>query len=310
MTFEEFTHRYFDHYDAGDYASALALFEDIDFDGYRSVLRMWQITALTLAGRIDDALGVLTDTLDEGHSYDPSALANDPDLDALRQEAAWDELSARNAEQWVVEELTPLMYIYVDRRASSNCVLVLPDDLGSLISEKHRWQHYTSQTTMVALTQSVQRGWASDSYVWGDMERAVQQIEFQINQLKERHELVQALILVGFGRSADVVLRAMAHPDVRGAIVFDPDMAQDYSDTFPDLPRDVFIFASKRYENRAQELAESLERHKDYLVKLTLTDKAYHSYPEDMRKIISSVGAHVDAFRREHKQLFAQSSEE
>jgi A/B hydrolase-like, N-terminal domain len=160
MDFSTFTHAMFDLYRDKKYGPALAYVEKgmAAFPDESARITFWRVCLLSLCGRGEEALSVLTDGLEAGLWWHESQF-RDADLDSIRDLPRFKELVSKSHQRWMEAGLKaePDRTVLVPSRSGPYPLLIaLHGYGGNKDADLKYWQIACDKGWMVLLPQSQQ----------------------------------------------------------------------------------------------------------------------------------------------------------
>ncbi|MFM8319442.1 MAG: alpha/beta hydrolase [Chloroflexota bacterium] len=212
LSFPELRAAMFEHYNAGQYAEALALVNRHapHLPQYRSHTLIWQVCLQAVSGQAEAALRTLQEGLDQGLWYAPSALRGDSDLAGLQGHPEFERMVAHCTEH----------YEEASRRARPGLTVIEPEQAqppypllialhgrGSSMAEAaETWNTLADHGWLVALPQSSQLI-GQEAYTWDDPRQAEAELAQHLEQLHREHTFdPQRVVLAGFSQGAGLAI--------------------------------------------------------------------------------------------------------
>ncbi len=185
QSFEDIQARIQDHYQSGEYASALALASEHAprFPDQAPLFTYWRICMTARLEQADKSLRILDEALGKGIWFGEVLLRKSPSLQALQGLAAFEHLVMRNQQLQAQDEA--LHYPVLTLRSQGACVpggpacpllLALHANASTARASLDFWQAPAARGWLVGVPQSTQAMW-KDAFVWNDREAALRQLE-------------------------------------------------------------------------------------------------------------------------------------
>ncbi len=206
----------FRQYYAGDYKAALETAARLEerFPEQRIHIAYWRICLNSRLGRVDEALNLFSEALDEGLWWSEEQLRRDPDLDALRANPEFKRLLTlcRERHRTAQAASSPDLRVFPPNEAFSPpypLLIALHGRGGTAKSALPHWKAVGEMGYLLALPQSSQLAWPG-AYAWDDGEVAEREIQAHYEALRREYAIdLERVILAGASQGAALAIHLM-----------------------------------------------------------------------------------------------------
>jgi pimeloyl-ACP methyl ester carboxylesterase len=227
-TFQNIRVRFFERYEAQDYAGALALLTEhqAEIPEDHALIALWRVAMMARLGDVSNAISLLSALIAEGHWYHEGALQRDPDFASLQNSPEFQsilvECQARRAK--APEQAKASLVTLVPENAIGPMPLLIALHGGSSNATTDRafWKPALDRGWLIALAQSSTISWMSGYYDWSDTAKGIDEIAQHISTLQHEYAIDPFSIVVGgFSQGGNLALEVALsnRVKVRGAII-------------------------------------------------------------------------------------------
>lgn len=188
----------------------------------------WQACLLARAGRAEESLTVLRQTLEQGIWIPSSVMQEDLDLDPVRTLPGFTDLlaSSRQLQEALRAKAVPQRITLLPEGAAPPfpMLVALHGNSSSSAATADYWRPALAEGWLLALPQSSQ-AFGSDSFIWNELDWAVQEVQQHYVELMSTHPVdPERTVVGGFSMGGGVAVRlalSQAIP-VSGFVVVGP----------------------------------------------------------------------------------------
>ena len=295
--YEQLRSQVFASYQRGDYPHTLRLaLESVGrFPEHRAEATFWVACMHSLLGDPDGAVHVLQDALQAGMWWAPTRL-RDPDLDAVRESAAFAALSSESERIWseACSEIEPIVRLHTNTESSARLLVVLHGWTAHDDNMEPLWVGAVETGLTVAYVRSSQPDTSDRTrFLWGDAKHTSQDVAKAIETARERLGQDQHPVLLGgfsAGGRLALELALRGEPvDIQAAITMGAALPRELRElpVPAALPRRLRVCLLVGEEDRFREANESLDaalRERNIMCRLTIVPNLGHDLPQDLPK--------------------------
>lgn len=300
MYYGKLQHQFYEYYNRGDYAGALAYLEAhaSAVPTYSAITTAWKAGMHCLTGDGAGGLRLLEEAYAGGVWYHEEALANDPDYAVLRDNLAFQNLLKRFQKRRLAEtiELGPHLTTLEPPESTPHpwpLLVALHGNGGSAGEFAPHFKPVAEQGWLVAVPQSHEDTWVSDHYDWRDYGSACNDLQNHITTLKNRFE-IDRIVLTGYSMGGQIGLQAALTGDIpaKGFIglegwIFDDDLFQQVLEHT--ARRDLRVYLASGTDPEFRFWAHKVQEHlieAGIACELELTSNEYHRVPTNLDQVL------------------------
>ncbi len=200
-------------YAEGRYDQALRLTEQLalDFPAEAPTTALWRLCLLSRTGRTEEALRLMSQSLQQGLGWEQRLLRDDDDLAAMQGLPAYETMVAecqRRRDQAQKQALPELLVRVPAAQPPYPLLIALHGRSSSAERDLHHWEPAVGKGWMLAMPQSSQCS-APGTFSWDDATLAREQIAAQYRTLVEQYPLdAERIVLGGFSQGAALAIQA------------------------------------------------------------------------------------------------------
>jgi predicted esterase len=218
--FSTFAEGMFGLYRAGKYGPALEYVERgmAAFPDHTARITFWRLCLLSLCGRSDEALSVLSEGLDAGLWYH-EFMFRDTDLDSLRELPRFKELATRSQERWIKEasNLKSDRTTLVPAGSGPQPLLIaLHGHSGNKDDNLQYWEIPSRHGWMVLSVQSRLPAYPG-AYFW-EARSGIEDILSQLLEIRRNYHIdAKRIVVAGMSQGGGMAVLAALSPKIEAA---------------------------------------------------------------------------------------------
>lgn len=307
-SFDEFATRFFQLYEAGEYAAAydFATREANNFPEEAGRTAFWRACLSALLGRTETALQILQDWSAAGNWVAERRLRDEPDLQSLNGLPEYEAIVATCNERHKAAEAQgepELITLLPEQQAQSYpLLLALHRNNGNAQETVSHWHPVVARGWILAIPQSSQLSMPA-AYVWSDRERATRELRQHYASLTQEYPINTGKVIIGgFSLGAGLSIRLSLSGAIPacgfiavGPYIPDVDTLQPLIEANNDRGlRGVIIVGDqdKHCYDTSLKVAEMLKAH-DIPCKLEVYPNMGHDFPPDFEQKLGEALAFV-----------------